>query len=76
VPHGRSSNNLAEGAGDLVPLKHKGFLSRRPHLRFFAISDADERGQFGRRAKRLSAEAADVETAPECTTPQPPPPRR
>ena len=26
---------------------------------FFAISDADERGQFGRRAKRLSAEAAE-----------------
>ena len=26
---------------------------------FFAISDADECGQFGRRAKRLSAEAAE-----------------
>jgi hypothetical protein len=26
---------------------------------FFAISDANERGQFGRRAKRLSAEAAE-----------------
>jgi hypothetical protein len=26
---------------------------------FFAISDADERGQFGHRAKRLSAEAAE-----------------
>jgi hypothetical protein len=26
---------------------------------FFAIDDADERGQFGRRAKRLSAEAAE-----------------
>jgi hypothetical protein len=26
---------------------------------FFAISDADECGQFGRRTKRLSAEAAE-----------------
>jgi hypothetical protein len=26
---------------------------------FFAISDANERGQFGQRAKRLSAEAAE-----------------
>jgi len=32
VPHRQRNNNLAEGAGKKGPLRHQGFLSRRPHL--------------------------------------------
>jgi hypothetical protein len=31
VAHGRRNNNLAEGAGDLVPLKRKGYFRGFPH---------------------------------------------